>query len=101
MAKKKSGGCVGPFGGAVIGTVIGCIGGPAGAAVGCVIGLAIGAGLSAGAKKPRICEICGSPVTHTSYAGEVNGKTFDVICAKCKNQLTNKKRKDALKDLLN
>lgn len=101
MAKKKSGGCIAPFGLAVLGAAIGCLGGPAGAVVGLAVGLSIGAFLSRASSKSRICDICGSPVSHTSYAGEVNGKKFDVICAKCKNHLTNKKRRDAMKDLLN
>lgn len=73
--------------------------------IGIVIGVISGIVLAVIAnKKPkdRICDICGSPVLHTSYKGEINGKHFNVICgAKCKNHATTKKRKEKMAELLN
>jgi hypothetical protein len=102
MAKKQSG-----CGGVIV--MIG-IGAAVGAAVngagGAVIGAAVGGLLAyflfrSPAKPSGTCDICGSPVIRISYKAVVNGRKFGNVCAKCKNQLTAKVRKEKLKELLN
>lgn len=102
MAKAKKFGC---FAALALASAITAVGwffwGVIGAIICAVVGAIIADFCRSRPDKERICDICGSPVTHMSYAGEINGKRFDIICAKCKNHVTNKKRKDAMKDLLN
>lgn len=49
--------------------------------------------------RARTCEICQAPITHTAYSATVGDRSYSTICAKCKDALTAKARREAIKDL--
>jgi len=103
MGKRKiNAGCASVLGGIVISIVIilvaMALGGTTGAVVGVIVSVILFGAMNS--KKDRICDICGSPILRVGYNGTINGKHFSNICAKCKNQVTSAKRKQALKDIL-
>ena len=51
-------------------------------------------------EKNRTCEICLSPIIHQGYTATINGQQFKIICAKCKNKVTDGIRKKRMADLI-
>ena len=51
-------------------------------------------------EKNRTCEICLSPIIHQGYTATINGQKFKLICAKCKNKVTDGIRKKRMADLI-